>query len=140
MSEKKISEYAGPIGRITKVNSKEMVENLNAQFVGGSGINDLFTSRGAFNYLDVNWNDFVVTGMYNVFNNINGNHANSPGTDPSIYKVGTLWVFAGYVITQIYLGFAGNADNYSNLFIRCRENGKWGSWRYLVLSKVAMTA
>lgn len=54
MATKKLSEYKGPIGQITKVSSSTIVENLNAHLLGGSKRADFLCYKGDIDNTDLN--------------------------------------------------------------------------------------
>lgn len=126
MATKKLSEYKGPIGQITKVNSTAVVENLNAQMIGGNTINSIFHNNGLRKITD--FNELRDIGLY--FMSFTDETVNAPSGS---YEYGILVVFdategTNRRTTQVYFpDFMKNSAKYLPR-IRNAYNNSWGDW------------
>lgn len=125
---KKLSEYIGAIGRITKVNSTSMVENLNADLIGGILHTNVMAAKNSFSKID-DWNSITEPGAYLIATGT----ANFGTNAPDSYPYGVLFCLRGNNanrVVQIYF-----PEYHSNLQeskicpkYRMFQTDTWSDW------------
>ena len=113
------------ISNVRKVNSTELVQNLNARFLNGKESFSFPQSRGYFQFSG-NWNTLISntyeSGYYDV---TEGTGAAGTGAPPSAWKYGKLIIFNGYYQIQIFIP----SGNRGYFLVRAGENQSFSQWQ-----------